>query len=361
MLDIVGELDRAAVCFEPVPSLERSNSTSSNSLGRDLTMKLQKSNFVRYIGVDVAKATLEIDDSHQAIPKSIDNDTDAIVRLIVGSIESPQSTLVVCEGTGGYERKLAHAMQAAGIPIVIANPRQVRDFASGNGILEKSDPIDASVLRVFGEDARNLTLATPKSDDQEKLGAMARRRKQLLEIINQESNRLEQSVDPEITVLIRENLQTLKKQLKTVDQRLTKMIDQQAKTNPTVRVLQSVPGVGPVTISTLISELPELGKLSRGEIAKLVGVAPLVNQSGRKDGHRSIFGGRGYVRRVLYMATLVATRHNMTIKRFYTRLVGKGKPKMVALVASMRKLLTIINDMVRNGECWRSANLSESK
>jgi len=361
MFDIVGELDRAVVCFEPEPSLERSHETSSNSLGRDLTMKLQKSNFDRYIGVDVAKATLEIDDSRQAIAKSIDNDADAIVQLIVGSIESPKSTLVVCEGTGGYERKLAYAMHAAGVPIVIANPRQVRDFASGNGILEKSDPIDASVLRVFGEDARNLTLATPKSDDQEELGAMARRRKQLLDMINQESNRFEQTVDPVILELIKENLQTLKRQLKTVDEHLAKMIERQAKTNPTVRVLQSVPGVGTVTISTLISELPELGKLSRGEIAKLVGVAPLVNQSGRKDGHRSIFGGRGYVRRVLYMATLVATRHNEKIKRFYTRLVAKGKPKMVALVASMRKLLTILNDMVRNGECWRTVNPSESK
>jgi transposase len=323
-------------------------------------MKLQKSNFDRYIGVDVAKATLEIDDSLRTIPKSIDNDAEKIVQLIVGSIDSPQSTLVVCEGTGGYERKLAHAMHAAGIPIVIANPRQVRDFASGNGILEKSDPIDASILRIFGEDARNLTLATPKSDDQEKLGAMARRRKQLLEIVNQESNRLEQTVDPEISDLIRENLQTLKKQQKTVDRRISKMINLQAISSPTVRVLQSVPGVGPVTVSTLISELPELGKLSRGEIAKLVGVAPLVNQSGRKDSQRSIFGGRGYVRRVLYMATLVATRCNDTIKRFYVRLVAKGKPKKVALVAAMRKLLTILNDMVRNQECWRGADLSKS-
>ena len=128
-----------------------------------------------------------------------------------------------------------------------------------------------------------------------------------------------------------------------------------------MRVLQSVPGVGSVTISTFLSELPELGKLSRGEIAKLVGVAPLIKQSGQKDGQRSVFGGRGYVRRVLYMATLAATRYNDTIKRFYTRLVAKGKPKMVALVASMRKLLIILNNMVRNGECWRHANLSESK
>ncbi len=161
--------------------------------------------------------------------------------------------------------------------------------------------------------------------------------------------------------MIGEHLETLKKQLKTVDQRIAKMLHEQAQNNPTVKVLQSVPGVGPVAISTFLSELPELGKLSRGEIAKLVGVAPIVDQSGRKDGYRSIFGGRGYVRRVLYMATLVATRYNDTIKRFYTRLVAKGKPKMVAMVASMRKLLIILNDMVRKGECWRHANLSESK
>jgi transposase len=361
MLDIVGERDRAAVCFEPVPSHERSVATSSNSLGRDLTMKLQKSNYDRYIGVDVAKAKLEIADSKQLMSKSIDNDAETIVEAIVQSIDPTEATLVVCEGTGGYERRLVCAMHAAGVPIVVANPRQVRQFAIGNGILEKSDPIDASVLLVFGQDARNLTLATPKSDDQEKLGALARRRKQLLDMINQESNRLEQTVDREIAELIRENLQTLKKQLKTVDKRLTKMINKQAESNPTVRLLQSVPGVGAVTISTLLSELPELGRLSRGEIAKLVGVAPMVNQSGRVDGQRSIFGGRGYVRRVLYMATLVATRHNDTIKRFYTRLVAKGKAKMVALVASMRKLLTILNDMVRNGECWRVADLSGSK
>ena len=361
MLDIVGERDRAVVCFEPVPSLERSFETSSDSLGRDLTMKLQKSDFQRYIGVDVSKATLQIDDSKRLIPRSVDNDAESIVEAIVQSIDAPESTLVVCEGTGGYERKLAYAMHAAGVPIVIANPRQVRDFASGAGILEKSDPIDASVLRIFGEDARNLTLATPKSDDLEKIGAMARRRKQLLEMINQENNRLQQTADAEIIELIKENLETLKKQLKNVNQRLTKMINEQAKNDQTVRVLRSVPGVGSVTISTLLSELPELGKLSRGEIAKLVGVAPLVNQSGRKDGHRSIFGGRGYVRRVLYMATLVATRSNEIIKRFYTRLVAKGKPKMVALIASMRKLLIILNDMVRHGECWRPANVSEPK
>ena len=324
-------------------------------------MKLQKTTYARYIGIDVAKISLQIDDSAETIPLSVDNDEASIVREIVDRIEDPAQTLVICEGTGGYERKLVAAMHVAGVPVVVANPRQVRDFASGHGILEKSDPIDAAVIRRFGEDVRDLKLATPMSDDQEKHAAMVRRRKQILDMINQENNRLQQTADRAVTTLIKNHLEILQKQLKEVDQLLKKMIAEEAKSNRTVEVLQSVPGVGAVTVSTLVCELPELGKLSRGQISKLVGVAPLVNQSGRRDAHRSIFGGRGYVRRVLYMATLVATRRNDVIKRFYARLVAKGKPKKLALVASMRKLLTILNDMTRNGECWRAADLSQSK
>ena len=324
-------------------------------------MKLEKLIYERYIGVDVSKATLDVDDSQNLIPKKIDNDTDSIVKHLIAALDSPDKTLVICEGTGGYERQLVAAMHCVGVPVVVANPRQVRDFAGGSGLLEKSDPIDASVLRIFGEDARNLTLATPKTEEQEKLMALSRRRKQVVQMINQENNRLKQTVDPEILSGLKESLDFLRKQLKKLDHQLTKMIDELAKNTPTVKVLQSVPGVGKVTIATMMSELPELGKLSRGQISKLVGVAPLVNQSGRKDGHRSIFGGRAYVRRVLYMATLAATSFNETIKRFYDRLVSKGKPKKVALIAAMRKLLTILNDMVRQGKTWRRSNLSLSK
>lgn len=341
-------------CFSALPA-------SSNSLGRDLTLKLQKVSYARYIGVDVSKAALDVDDSAGTIDKKVANDQQVIIRKMISQIDDPTATLVICEGTGGYERKLVEAMHTAGVPIVVANPRQVRDFASGHGILEKSDPIDAAVIRCFGEDVRNLKLATPKSDDQESHAAMARRRKQLLEMINQEKNRLVQTADTDVAELIGEHLETLNKQLKHVDQEIRKMVAKEAKTNRTVEVLQSVPGVGTVMTSTIICHLPELGKLSRGEISKLVGVAPLVRQSGRHQGKRMIIGGRGHVRHVLYMATLVATRHNPLIKRFYTRLVAKGKEKKVALIASMRKLLTILNDMVRNGECWRHANLSESK
>ena len=318
-------------------------------------MKLDKIAYSRYIGVDVAKASLEIDDSAGSISGTVKNHEAAIVKRIIEHIHDTDTTLVVCEGTGGYEQKLVAAMHAARVPVVVANPRQVRDFASGHGILEKSDPIDAAVIRRFGEDVRNLKLATPRSDDQLSHAAMSRRRKQLLDMINQEKNRVQQTADAEVTKLIEENLKTLQKQLKQVDQVLKKMVTKEAQSNRTVEVLQSVPGIGAVTVSTLICELPELGKLSRGEIAKLVGVAPLVRQSGGHEGKRSIVGGRRHVRRVLYMATLTATRFNESIKRFYTRLVAKGKPKMVALIACMRKLLTILNDMVRSGECWRTA------
>lgn len=324
-------------------------------------MRLQESNYTRYIGVDVSKDLLEIDDSAGLIPASRDNHLETIVKSLVSSVDNPGDTLVVCEATGGYERKLVTAMHAAGIPVMVANPRQVRDFANGHGILEKNDAIDAAVIRHFGQHVRNLTLAVPKSDDQKKHGALARRRKQLLDMINQETNRLQQTADSDVASLIQDHLESLKKQLKHVDQQLKKMVAEEAKINPTVRVLQSAPGVGAVTVSTLLCDLPELGKLSRGQIAKLVGVAPMVNQSGRKDGHRWIHGGRGHVRRVLYMATLTATRFNPVIKRFYRRLLMKGKPKKVALVAAMRKLLTILNDMVRNGEPWRDADLSGSK
>lgn len=324
-------------------------------------MKLKKSNFERYIGVDVAKAKLQVDDSAGTIAKTLDNNAESIVSEIVQKVDCPESTLVVCEATGGYERQLETALHAAGVPVAVANPRQVRQFAIGSGLIEKTDPIDAAVLRTFGEDVRNLTLSVPKSDDQERLGAMSKRRKQVMDMINQEKNRLQQTTDAQIAELIKNNLESLENQRKKLDQRLAKMIDQQAKTDPKIQIMQSVPGVGPVATSTVISQMPEIGTISRGKISKLVGVAPLANQSGERDGRRTIFGGRAYVRHVLYMATLAATRCNETIKRYYQRLVKQGKPKKVALVASMRKLLIIINDLVRRGQLWDPAIAAKSK
>jgi len=182
-----------------------------------------------------------------------------------------------------------------------------------------------------------------------------------LQMINQENNRLQQTTQSQIADCIQEMLKSLKKQRKTIEASISKLLQQRSATDPKVDVISSVPGVGTVTTATMLSELPELGTLSRGQISKLVGVAPLVHQSGQQDGQRRIFGGRAYVRRVLYMAALVATRHNPTIKTFYQRLLANGKIKKVALVAAMRKLLTILNEMVRKGEVWRSPELSIEK
>ena len=314
-------------------------------------MKLKKLDYARYIGVDVCKKNLQIDDSLGKLPDLIDNETEAIKDLIT-QLEAPQNTVVICEGTGGYERKLVNALHAAGVPVVVANPRQVRQFANGSGVLEKSDPIDAAVLRLFGEDARGLSLSVPKSDDQEILSDLTRRRKQLVDMVNQEKNRLQQTANPAVVQWIESSLNSLNSQLKEIDAQIAKLIDVLAQTDTTLSILRSVPGIGTVTTATLASELPELGQLNRSQISKLVGLAPIVRDSGTQNGARHIFGGRAYVRRTLYMATLVATRFNQTIKAYYQRLVHKGKPKKVALIAAMRKLLTIINMMVRDQKSW---------
>lgn len=310
-----------------------------------MTMK-----WVRVIGVDVSSQKLDLFDSDGKLTGTIDNACEAVNQL-AKAIKNPKETLVICEATGSYEHVMVDAMQDAGIAVAIANPRQVRDFAKGHGFLEKSDRIDARVLMIFGQQVEVL-LVQPKTEKEKQHQALVRRRNQLLELIGQESNRLPQCHDKAMKRLIEEMLQSLKKQLKHVDSELAKLLEALAKIDPKIGVLQSVPGIGPVTTSTLVCELPELGKLNRAEIAKLVGVAPMLNQSGKSDKKRSVRGGRSIVRRVLYMATLVATQRNPLIAAFYLRLLKKGKPKKLAIVASMRKLLTILNDMVRRGKQW---------
>lgn len=315
--------------------------------------------FVRVIGVDVSSQKLDLFDFDGKLSGTIDNTCEAVNRL-AKAIKNPKETLVICEATGSYEHVIVDAMQDAGIAVAVANPRQVRDFAKGHGFLEKSDRIDAKILMVFGQQVE-VRLAQPKTDKEKQHQALVRRRNQLLALIGQETNRLPQSHDKAMQQLIEKMLRSLKKQLKHVDSELAKLLEALAKTEPKIGVLQSVPGIGPVTTSTLVCELPELGKLNRAEIAKLVGVAPMLNQSGKSDKKRSVRGGRSIVRRVLYMATLVATKRNPIIAAFYLRLLKKGKPKKLALVASMRKLLTILNDMVRNGEQWNSERASSNK
>lgn len=306
----------------------------------------------RFIGIDVSKDKLDISDSEDKIRKEVKNSINNIVKQVVEKITEPGKTFVVCEATGGYERALVKALQDAGIPVCVANPWQVRQFAYGIGKLEKTDAIDAQLLRQFAQ-VVDLRPTPRKSARHEAHDALVRRREQLMLLINQEQNRLGQTYDRDVCKMIEKVLRMLRRQLEDVDQLIEAFLKEEARTNQAVDVIQSVPGVGVVTTSTLIADLPELGTLNRAEIAKLVGVAPIANQSGTREGPRSIFGGRSHVRRVLYMAALTATRFNPVIKTFYQRLLARGKQKKVAIVACMRKLLTILNEMVRNQEMWR--------
>ena len=217
--------------------------------------------------------------------------------------------------------------------------------------MRRRTPLDAEVIAKYGEVVKPAPVAA-KSEAEEKLGALVTRRKQLLDLIHQEQNRLEQTTDREIQEFIRKSLKALKKQQKEIDARLEKCVAEDTVNARKVEILSSVKGVGAVTTSTLLADLPELGQLNREEIAKLVGVAPLHRDSGTSKGQRYVAGGRAHVRRVLYMATLVATRCNDKIKAYYRHLLANGKLKKVALVACMRKLLTILNTLIKNNVVW---------
>ena len=314
-----------------------------------------KTQYARIIGVDISSRQLDINDSAGKIKSSLPNTVDAVSKQLIHKIVDRSATLVVCEATGSYEHVLVDACHQAGIAICIANPRQVRDFAKGHGFLEKTDTIDAYMIRRFGEDVE-IHLTAPQTPQHKAHQALVRRRVQVLDMLSQEQNRLRQTQDCLALEFIQEAISQLKNQLKRINGQLSQMLKKCAQENPTVAVLQSTPGVGAVTVSTMLTELPELGKLSRGKIGKLVGVAPMARQSGKVDKKRSPRGGRSQVRSVLYMATLVATRHNSLIREFYLRLLRRGKEKKVALVAAMRKLLIILNDMVRTGQLWQNRN-----
>lgn len=311
--------------------------------------------YTRVIGVDVASETLEVNDSADRISGSLPNSVAAIAKRLIAKLQNPSATLIVCEATGGLEGLLVEMAQEAGVAACVANPRQVRDFAKGHGYLEKTDSIDAFMIRRFGQDVQ-VHLAPQRTAEQKRHQALVRRRCQVLELLSQEQNRLRQTREAVAAEMIQESISHLKTQLKRIDAHLEQMLDAQAASDPKVEILRSAPGVGAVTVSTLIAELPELGSLNRSKIAKLVGVAPLANQSGKSDKKRKPRGGRSQVRNVLYMAALVATRHNALIKSFYERLLAHGKAKKLALIACARKLLTILNEMVRRGERWRIAS-----
>lgn len=302
-----------------------------------------------FIGIDVAKIQLEFAHRPSGATGRVPNDESGIAAL-VAQCQAAGAILIVCEATGGYEAALVAALATASLPVVIANPRQVRDFAKATGQLAKTDAIDAQILALFAERVRPEPRVLPDAAAQA-LTAFLTRRRQLVEMLVAERNRLLIAA-PAVRRDLQQHIRFLERRLREADDDLHTAV----KSSPVWRVrddlLQSVPGVGRVVSLTLLAELPELGRLSHKQIAALVGVAPLNRDSGTLRGKRLVYGGRAPVRAVLYMAALVASRRNPVIRAFYERLRAAGKPAKLALTACMRKLLTILNAMARSGTPW---------
>jgi transposase len=304
-----------------------------------------------FIGVDVSKATLDVCAHTSGASFTVDNDEEGLKQLCERLIErSPE--LVVLEASGGYERLCAAALAHAGLPVVLVNARQVRLFAQATGVLAKTDKLDARVLAHFAAAVRPAVRPLPDEQTQI-LDELLSRRRQIVATLVAEKNRLAMARGHLVKKTVREAVRTYERTLKLIDDEL----DQLIKASPLWRekedLLRSFKGIGPVSARTLLAEMPELGALNRKQIASLAGVAPIARESGAWRGRRSIFGGRGQVRAVLYMATVAAIRANPVIKAFYQRLRAAGKPAKVAIVACMRKILTILNAMVRTRSYWQ--------
>lgn len=313
------------------------------------------------IGIDVAKAELVVAARPSGERWTVANDERG-VRTLVERFRQEAPDLIVLEATGGYELLCVAGLAAVGLPVVVVNPRQVRDFAKATGQLAKTDRIDADILALFAERVRPAVRPLPNADAQE-LDALLARRRQLIEMLGAERNRLGQVFGRgkrQVKKSLKGHIAFLERELRIADTDLGEMV----RTSPAWRerddLLQSAPGVGRVLSFTLLADLPELGRLSRREIAKLVGVAPLSRDSGTFRGRRFVQGGRASVRAVLYMGALVATKYNSLIRVFYQRLLAAGKAKKLALVACMRKLLTMLNTMVRTGQRWSADHISRA-
>lgn len=306
-----------------------------------------------FVGIDVSKERLDVAMRPSGESESVSNDKDGIEAL-VKRLREVGPSLIVLEATGGLERGVTRGLASAELPVVVVNPRQVRDFAKATAQLAKTDRIDALVLARFGEAVRPALRPLPDEVSQE-LRALIARRRQITEMMVAERNRLSRA-SKSVKKRIDAHIRWLEAELDRADKDLDQSIGQSPIWREKEDLLRSVPGIGPVISRSLIAELPELGELNRKQIAALVGVAPLNRDSGTLRGRRRIWGGRATVRAVLYMAALVATRRNAVIRVFYKRLRNAGKAPKVALVACMRKLLTVLNSMIKHRTCWTEKN-----
>lgn len=310
----------------------------------------------QWVGIDVSKATFDVCVRPTGAQWQVAN-SRARLEALLEQLVALAPELIVLEASGGFEAPLVAELASRELPVVVVNPRQVRDFARATGQLAKTDRIDAQVLARFAEAIRPELRAIPDATTRA-VRALVSRRRQLQEMLTAEQNRLISAAVQDAPEPLRdqlgEHIDWLRHQLVDIDDDL----QQQLRASPVWRaredLLRTIPGIGPVTSATLLSQLPELGQLDRKAIAKLVGVAPLNRDSGTLRGRRRVWGGRSAVRAVLYMAALVATRSNERVRAFYQRLLSSGKPKKVALVACMRKLLVMCNSVLRSATPWRA-------
>ncbi|MFO7546378.1 MAG: IS110 family transposase [Trueperaceae bacterium] len=307
------------------------------------------------VGIDVGKDHLDLALLPAGTLHRVANDAAGhgeLVALLQAAGEGVGIARVVLEATGGYERAPALALADAGLPVVVVNPRQTRDFARASGLLAKTDRLDAAALAQFARALEPVVRGVP-TREQRRLEDLVHRRRQLVVMIGSEKQRLAASHEPRVRTSIRALLEVLERERRAIERELLHAIEQDPGWRHRMKLLQGVPGVGPITAVTLLAELPELGGLSEKAIAALVGVAPMNRDSGRKRGKRRTNGGRSSVRKVLYMAALTATRCNPVIRAFYQRLTRAGKLAKVALTACMRKLLLILNAIMKTGRSWQ--------
>lgn len=304
----------------------------------------------KFVGIDVSKSTLDvcIEPAVRTLHVAYD---EAGISQIAGCLKEASPTLIVMEATGGLEVRIATALASLGLPVAVINPRQARDFAKATGQLAKTDQVDAAVLAAFAKAIRPQ--AHPLKDaDTRALDDMVSRRRQLIDMRVQETLRLGTAASKPLQKSLKQHIAWLDKQIANVDNDMTKRLRESDVWRAKDDLLRGIPGVGVVTTLTMLAKCPELGSLNRREIAALTGVAPLANDSGKHRGKRFVWGGRADVRAVLYMAAVSAIRCNEAIKAFAERLKKAGKPPKVVIVACMRKLLTIMNSMLKNNSPW---------
>lgn len=304
-----------------------------------------------FVGIDICKAWLDVAVHEQNEMFRAGND-DAGIANLVKRLKELKPERIVLEPTGGFEMLVVAELTHAGLPVVMMNAKRIRDFARATGRLAKTDRLDAKVLAHFAA-ALKPPVRSLRNEDEEQLSALLTRRRQVLDMLTVEKNRLV-TVRAKMRQDIEAHVQWLSNSLKELDKEIGDFVEGSPIWKEKDALLQSVPGVGPITSATMLGMLPELGQLNRQQIAALVGVAPMNKDSGRKQGKRRVYGGRADVRSVLYMAAMAAKKYNPVIRKFYERLIQQGKEKKVALTACMRKLLVILNAMMRTNRSWRS-------